>query len=337
MRRGAPRHAKAARRPGDARDRERWSTYVTPIRVSYRTAAALAVMLCSPPAAALRAQTAPAVSADAPVAVTLVDAGTAPRRTLRYTLVPGSTQLVSMRLGIVMEGPVQDVELPPDTMPTTLMTTRIRVRDVAADGTADVQVEIVDIGIDTTGVEPEVVAEVRVSMDSLRGVILTHRVSPDGRVSDLTLATPAPRSFQPAQGLGSTEQYGVVLPAEPVGVGARWTVARDVLHNGVRLTQSTEYVVRSMHADSVVLTITQSQQATDQRMNLPSLPRGAVANMRRYDGRAEGIVALHLRRVQPSVSLTMQLQTEMELALRQQTIEQMTTLRTTLTTGSPPE
>jgi hypothetical protein len=302
---------------------------------------ALAAPLWFTPGSALRAQGAvapTAVPASTATDVTLLDAGSAPRRVLRYAFTKGASESVSMRqqLGLAME--MNGMALPAQSIPATLMTLKIDVTDVTADGTADVAITIERVDLDTVNTEPMMVAQMRPALASLGGVTMNYRMTPSGQVSSLALAANAPPQLQAAQALGSTEQLSVALPTEPVGVGARWTASRAVEQNGLTIRQDMEYTVRSLAADSVVLDLVLVQSAKDQAINLPGLPPGGAATLRSLDGRGASPVVIRFDRVQPLLDMTLKATMLIEVNAGGESVSMNQTMTMDMkTVATPPE
>jgi hypothetical protein len=300
----------------------------------------LAAPLSASPLAQLRAQgaVAPAVESAATAAdVTLLDAGAAPRRVLRYALTKGSSESVSMRqqMGLAME--MNGMAMPAQSMPATLMATKVDVGDVAADGTADVTVTIERVDLDTVGADPMLVAQMRPAFASFSGVTMRYRMTPSGQLSNLALSENAPPQLQAAQALGSTEQLSVALPADAVGVGARWTASRAVEQNGMTIRQDMEYTVRSLAADSAVLELVVVQSAKDQRITLPGMPPNAEATLRSLDGRGTSSVVIRFDRVQPRLDMTLKATMRMDVNVADESVSMNQTMNMDLkTVGSSP-
>ena len=296
------------------------------------TAFALGALLTLPSTSAL-----PAQAANAPGAVTLIDAGAAPRRALRYALTKGTTESMSLRQQIGMAMTVEGTAMPAPSMPATVMTTRIDVDDVAADGAADVRVEIVSIAVDAADADPALVAQMNPALAIMKGVTMRYRLSPTGQVSNLTMSENAPPQLQAAQALGSTEQFSVALPSEPVGVGASWKTSRPVEQNGMTIDQEIEYRVRSLAGDTVVLEMALAQSAKDQPVLTPTLPPGTNARLRSLSGAGKSTVVILLTRVQPSLELNMEMKMNLELDMAGQSMvmDQVMTMEVKSTTTPP--
>ncbi len=263
----------------------------------------LAVALCVAQAPNLRAQGAPA--AVSPSDITLLDAGAAPRQLLRYKLVTGAREAVTLRQSTNMRMEMAGTEQPSPSLPAVLMTTELVVSDVAPDGWADIMAEIVDLDLDAEGADPAVLAAARPALALFKGVTMRYRMSPVGEVSDLTFADDAPAELRSMPSMGVTEQLGVAFPREAIGVGARWKAVRPVTQNGFTIMQDVEYVVTSLAADSMLLDMVLTQSANDQVVENNTLPPGAKITLRTLDGTGTSTVVLRFDRVQPAIAMTL--------------------------------
>ncbi len=285
-----------------------------PVRVM--SVALLASTLLVAPTATLRAQaTATAAAASTPVAVTVVNAGTSPRQTLRYKLAAGSSEAVTMRQQMRMTMDMGGMAMPAQALPATVITTQVAVSDVAADGSASVTQEFVKVDLDAEGADPMLVNAMRPQLTAMQGVTMRYTISPTGQVSQLDFGAGAPEVLQAVQALASSDQLSVAFPTEAVGVGARWTAARAVTQSGLTVTQDVEYLVKSISPDSVVLEMSITQSAKDQVMDLAALPPGASARLRSLEGKGLSTTVIRFNRVQPSVDMTMNIKMALDLEM----------------------
>jgi hypothetical protein len=280
----------------------------------------------------------PAASAasNAAADVTLLDAGAAPRRVLRYTFTKGASESLSMRQQMGMAIEVNGMAMPSQPIPATLMTLKLDVADVTASGAADVRAEIVQVDVDTVGANPMLLAPLRAALAPMQGVVVSYRVAPNGQVEQVSLSENAPVGTPVAQALGSTEQLSVAFPAEPVGVGARWKAMRTVQQNGVTIQQTMEYTVASLAADSVVLDLAVVQQAAEQTFAVPGAPPGTEATLRSLDGRGTSSVVIHFARVQPQLTMTLKAVMAMDLTVGAESATMNQTMTMDLKTVSSP-
>jgi len=273
----------------------------------------LASALCITPARSLRAQP-NAASASAPLVVTVIDAGTAPRRALRYKLVAGASESVTMRQKMSMSIEMGGMALPSQELPGTLVTTQVAVSGVAADGSASVTQEIVNVDVETDGADPMIVDAMRPQLTAMKGVTMGYTISPTGQISKLEFGAGVTAALQAMQ-LASKDQISVAFPTEAVGTGARWKAARPVTQNGMTIMQDVEYLVLSLGADSMVLEMSITQSAKDQVMDPAAMPPGASAKLRTLDGKGTSTMTIRFDRVQPSMEMKMNIKMAIDLEM----------------------
>ncbi len=270
--------------------------------------------LCITPAESLHAQAnTTSASAAAPLVVTVLDAGTAPRRALRYTLVAGVSESVTMRQKISMNIEMGGMALPSQALPATLITTQVAVSAVAADGSASVTQEIVHVDLESDGADAMMLDAMRPQVTAMKGTTMNYTFSPTGHISKLAFGEGAPAAVQAIQSLASSDQLSVAFPTQEVGVGARWKAARPVTQNGLTIMQDVEYEVKSLGADSMVLEMSITQSAKDQVMDAAAMPPGASAKLRSLDGKGVSTMAIRFDRVQPSVDMKMNITMAIDL------------------------
>lgn len=299
------------------------------LAVTFRvlSTASFAAALCLAPATALHGQATEAPAA-ASGAVTVLEAGAAPLQLLRYRLVKGAGESFTTRQKISMNMEMGAMALPPQSFPATLITTRLSVAEVTADGTATVNGEIVNVDVDAEGADPMLVNATRPALMGMNGLSMSYNLSPSGRVSSLEFGAGAPAAMQ---SLGAIEQFSVAFPSEPVGVGARWQATRQVKQNGMSILQDVDYVVRSLAGDSMVLELNLTQSAKDQAMDVATMPAGASATLRSLDGTGTASVTIHFNRAQPVMDMRMEVRMIMDLDMGGQlnTMNQLMVMETT--------
>jgi hypothetical protein len=304
------------------------------LRSTFRvlSAASLAASLCLVPAHRVLAQTAVAPAASD---VKVIDAGAAPRRALRYKLVQGTTESVTMRQKISMNIEMGGMALPSQSLPATVITSRLTVSEVKANGVASIAGEFVSVDIDADGADPMIVEAMRPQLAGLNGVTMSYTMNPNGEVSKMEFGANAPAAMQ---SLGSTEQLSVAFPTEPVGVGARWKASRPVTQSGMTILQDAEYVLKSLGADSMVLDIALVQSAKDQVMSAAAMPPGASAKLRSLDGKGTSTVVIRFDRVQPAMEMKMDIKMAIDLEMGGQTnaMNQSMVMEIKTTPGSKP-
>jgi Family of unknown function (DUF6263) len=136
------------------------------------------------------------------------------------------------------------------------------------------------VKVDGTG---PVAAQMRQQMGALSGIHGEIRTDRHGAVQK--------SDFNIPDGLGTTvsslldslrsqmQNMTVAYPAEPLGVGARWSVHHHVTLAGVTSDVSYTYELVKRTGDQVVLGYTADQTAPEQDPKLPGMPPGATAHL----------------------------------------------------------
>ena len=209
---------------------------------------------------------------------TLVSAGAAPRRALRFGLEEGATSTVAVTtdLAIVQKAPAGDQTVDP---PPVTQKIEYRVAKVDADG-ATISFEVLDASITSAGTDltPTEVVELTGALKPLIGIRGTGHLSRQGRLTGASFTLP--RGLDPdvrRQVAELPAQLGALtpgLPDEPVGVGGSWTTTDTTAPAGVEATQTTTYVVTAIEGDVVSYRATTRVKADRQ-----VLPAGAFSKL----------------------------------------------------------
>ncbi|HEY9391382.1 MAG TPA: hypothetical protein VIR27_16655 [Mycobacteriales bacterium] len=96
--------------------------------------------------------------------------------------------------------------------------------------------------------------------------------------------------------LGQLAQSAVVLPAQPVGVGARWSTRSSQAVSGFALTSTTSYTVGHLSADEVTLDLHLEVAAEPQARSA----RGSQVSLENYRGSGSGSLRVNLATALPS-------------------------------------
>jgi hypothetical protein len=194
--------------------------------------------------------------------LTLVDAGDAPRRTLRYDF--SATRLEAPLPGTVTStfggAGTTAGESPPAREPTTVAApTEVTVVEVDDDGTATVDFvftggEVVEPG----GADGQELARLETIMDALAGVQTSFEVDDRGFTTPVGLQGSGASELRPAVTAITRRVPSFVqpLPAEPVGVGAVWTVQHTTHLDGLPVEHSTTVELLDVDGDVIELLFT---------------------------------------------------------------------------------
>jgi hypothetical protein len=197
--------------------------------------------------------------------VTLLDAGEPPHRPLRYAFAPGQVEVPAvgtLTATYATTGTTVGGQPLADRGPTTVAApSEVTVVDLDEDGTATVRVDhrsgrITDPG----GLDPDERRTVEQALDGLEEVRATYRIDDRGFVTPVAEEGPDPALRWAGSDVTALARrvpaFVQPLPAEPVGVGASWTVTRPTEIAGVLVEQTTVVEVLERDGDLLELLVT---------------------------------------------------------------------------------
>ena len=215
--------------------------------------------------------------------LTVLAAGSTPRRVLRVGLVEGATTTlaVTVSLGLTQDGGATSI---PVRTPTVTEEVRFRVDDTGPDG-ATVSFEIADARLDRSGTDLTDLEFVRLTaaVQQVVGVRGTAVVPPSGSATRLRLHAPAGAAPEVLATLDQLEQQlGRLVPPLPrvaVGRGARWRVTETLRSGGVVVDRTTTYRVVALTGSRVDYEAEVRQEARPDRGAGPSTSAGPAAEL----------------------------------------------------------
>lgn len=236
--------------------------------------------------------------------LTLVSPGTEPRRPLRYRVPPGTHQRVHMANDLSIEIFVAGRRINKAAPPTTEISFELDAAPRA--GGYRCTAWITDTAsADWERMAPGRGSELRRSLEQLRGHHVSFAVDDRGVPGESSIALPdslEQNRSEAFQVLRSLDGAVVPFPAEPVGVGASWTVAvsepgRSNLAGAVTLT----YTLVAVRGDQLDLTM---GFALPKEPAPLALEPTEVAGYRSATSDGMFKIALDLRRLMPDIEGT---------------------------------
>jgi len=213
----------------------------------------------------------PAVAADPEVK--LLDPGTGKKAELRLAPTKGDKLATVMTMDMAMEISAGGQTMPTQAVPQMVFGIDMEVNEVRADEfTFTFKYTKADI-VETATTDPAVAQGMRGVINELQGLEGHSTMTKRGFVRD--------GSFVPAEGAGPAiqemaanmekqlGQLAAPLPAEPVGVGAKWQVDSVVTDKGMSVNQSAVYTLEKLEGSKIQLAVTITQDAKDQTVSTP--------------------------------------------------------------------
>ena len=252
--------------------------------------------------------------------VELIDAGSQQsRQQLRYKPVVNTKETATLTLDMDMKMQFSGNEIP-TKLPSTVMKMETTVTKVEPNGDIHYSFRYVDSDIANGGnMSPRVADVMRSQMKQLNGITGTFVIDDRGQVKSANFKIPKnidPNTKQMLDQMSqSMETLSAALPAEPVGVGAKWRVIQPFQAGGIALTQVSTYELISVNNGVVTMKGSVSQDAKSQRLTQPGLPSSMVMTLKSMTSTGEGDMQFRLDRLMPTKStLSMVSNSEMEVS-----------------------
>lgn len=230
--------------------------------------------------------------------VLVIDQGQEPRESLRYEIAPGTTTTSTMEYALA--------SLATTTGAASLtVTPGVRLHIISGPtmegkrGSTRFDVRIVKAeAIVPDDVDPQVRLDLNKSVSVLNNVGGWVEVDDRGIVQRSDLNHAAKNPEVPARLLmmivnARTSLARVVLPAEPVGVGARWEASKELLLYGFKISQSDTYTLSERVGDELKLNVQIQQTAPKQTVTFEE--EGVELSLESLNMNATGQVVLNLK------------------------------------------
>ena len=232
--------------------------------------------------------------------MTLLDPGAEPRAPLRLKPAVGSPQVLDMMMDMGMHmavaDQVQDMDLPP-----IVFSMRSTVDGVDKDGSMTVSTVWQGAHVEEGGsAPPEVTDAMMQGFKMIQGLAMTQKLDGTGRLLSMKLeGEPSPEIAAALNGVqDSMRQSQVYLPAEPVGLGARWKVTVHIVSNGIPVDAATTYTLKD-HAGDVLKLGTDIAMTIDTKA-MQAAMGGAGASMDRFEATGSGDLSWDLNELFPT-------------------------------------
>jgi hypothetical protein len=251
--------------------------------------------------------------------LTLTDRGKGKRRVVRFAPEPGTTTAYTtttrQSMSLSMKGPDGQMIAVPgldQTQPTIVTRMQNTVGQPVKDDL--VPVDITFLGTEVTDTTPEMKAQLDQAMGSLTGFRMLVRAS-DGGLEQVDVATEDEQLYQMIQGIADSYLDKLPsFPAEPVGVGAAWTVEIDMNLAGLPFRTTQDTVVTAMEDTSVEVAYTFTMHQGEGDLRLPGMPADAEMAFTHFRGTGTGTMRTDLTTLVATGSSTFDLAMGMRVA-----------------------
>ncbi len=252
--------------------------------------------------------------------VKLLEPGADPRTDLSYTLAKGTSQKMVMAMDMAVGVKAKGQSMPQTPMPRMTMGFDTATAERSPAGEFKIDSRLTSASVDPNGGQQEQMAKaLRPQIEAMKGLGMAYWVSAKGNVRDVKLDMPPsvpPSAQQIMSGMSqSFESMVTPLPAEPVGVGARWQVVSRVATGGADILQSAVYTLKSRAGARAVLDVTLVQVAASDTIHTAQMPTGMSAKVKSFNSTGGGSTQMDLKSVAPEGG-TMALKTAMEISVQ---------------------
>ncbi|MFA9470217.1 MAG: hypothetical protein ACERNK_06585 [Deltaproteobacteria bacterium] len=230
--------------------------------------------------------------------VLVLEAGDEPRAPLRYTIQDGSTTTSTMELttSSMTTTTSAGAEIPKTPSLRFVVSSGPAIKVESGDTRFDIRIVKAE-AIMPPGVDPEVENDFNRSAALLKDVGGWVEVDDRGIVQHTELNQAAKNSNVPARLLmtivhARTSLARIILPAEPVGLGARWEARKELKIYGFEMQQVDRYTLTDKVGDEVKLNIEIVQTAPKQTLTF--VEEGVEFALESLSMSAEGDVVLNL-------------------------------------------
>lgn len=236
-----------------------------------------------------------------PDGVTLITAGDEPRTELRYDIADGHEVDATLRQ---TQTTTQSLDGQPGMeVSITMLFDLVGQVDAGGDTfTMRASLENGRLSDDTDPELEDAIGEIASAFDGAtfvstfdtRGQVIEHSIeNASGFESD-------PMMMSMLQSLTDQNAFSTPLPAEPVGVGARWSSTDELTVNGIPITQTTETELRSIDGTVAELAITTAQDVPPGPVDLEGMPAGAAFEIEVWDSTSQGTALVDMTSAVPT-------------------------------------
>jgi len=238
--------------------------------------------------------------------VKLIEAGAAPRRTVRLQPKAGDQQKLEMTMNMSMEMTMAGAQVPAVNIPAIKLPMDVRVETVSADGEINYKSTMGEANVGSASGDTPGVGEAMQSIfGGLKGLSASGVMSSRGVIKSVDVKVPADASPQLRQSLDqmkdSLSAMSAPFPEEPIGVGAKWEFKQVLKSQGMTIKQTSQYELLSLDGERAEVKLTILQSAASQKIASPMMP-GMKMDLEKFEGAGMGKATYDLTRLLPIAS-----------------------------------
>jgi hypothetical protein len=263
------------------------------------------------------------IAKTSPLTLQLLDAGTQPRRELKFTPAPNSKQTLTMEMGMNMEMAMDGRSIaPPTKLPKTVMKPNgnIHYDFVYADASV----------VADTQSPKELISAMQKSMKTLVGLKGSAIMTSRGTNVSQKLVLPPNMATDVKQFMNqlnnSLDRISTLLPVEAVGIGAKWTTNVPLEVAGMKLNQKIDYEVLALNAEGATIQTKVSQSAPPQNMQIPGVPKDVKIRLNSLTSQGEGKMTLRFNSLLPVQAKTT-IDTDADMSLPEKDSKKMVNMK----------
>lgn len=233
--------------------------------------------------------------------IRLLEAGSEPRRALRFHPAVGDKQEVTMKLATSIAMKVGGAENPAMAIPGLTLQMVVEILEVTKDGDIHFKATMGDAVVaEAAGAAPQMLEAVKSALSGLKGLLMSGTTSSRGVQKTLEIKAPAgadPQSRQTVEQMRqSLETFCTPLPEEAVGPGAKWEAKGPIRSQGIVIDQTATYELVSLEGEQVQAKATVAQTASSQKVQNPAMP-GLKLDLTALKGNGTGDLTMDLTRI----------------------------------------
>ena len=238
----------------------------------------------------------------------LLDAGREPRTALRYRFKPGTTERVKLVTGTTLALDVSGQKVPSSPMPDVELVAALKVLSVSPEGRARRELSVQRVGLAEGGtLDPALRDQLTSTLELIKGLKGKDEIDARGRPEGLKLTAGKTSSAMITQLRDQMQQsfaqMGAPFPEQPIGVGARWSISKLIVQQGIRVNQVATYELTELADGKGRTHVRLTQLAPRGPVRPPGMPMDVQAELLGMSAKGEGNMNFDLTRSVPEGEL----------------------------------